>query len=134
MWAEVKGQRFSEHELEKALELACATGYPVLLLQGPPDRCAYFAIHPFDDFDPDCPSQYYTEYITSDRVALVMDYDPFGGDRYHLSEHRFYGCTGLSPSGPFPAPMPWTYHDQEIPKAIAAARGARFEFGESGSA
>lgn len=39
-FAEIKGPEFTESEIEKCVELAIATGFPVLLLPGPPaDKC-----------------------------------------------------------------------------------------------
>lgn len=120
MWAEIKARPFTETELRKAALLALGTGFPCLLLVGPPSDCAYWAVMPETD-GPD--------WIVScgGVLAEAMDFKPFEGHRYHLNEHRFFACTGESPNDSFP--MPHDANDCQ-PYSIVAALSAQFEHGE----
>ena len=114
MWAEVKPREFSKVEKEKARVLAEGTGYPVLLLDGPPELRNYWAVHP--------PGEGVYDWFG--RESCLNDYLLTAE-----SERRFFGCTGL---------MPWTIdrdvfaEDSREARAVHAARSARFEHGESG--
>lgn len=104
-WAEVKGGDFSEHEKALCRELAEATGYRCLMLNGPPDEIFYWAAEPNDDFSPDRLMDYYLP--------------------YWLHEGRFYSCSGES----YPTQA---RNDFGGCPGVVAAKSARFEHGENG--
>lgn len=123
MWAEVKADCFSLEELHKAHDLANHTQWPVLLLSGQPADASYHAIHP--DL---------SHYTAQDQLAdgtpvKALDYAPFEGSDYHLSESRFYCCAGGP--GEFPHPLPMDSFD--VNPAIYVALSARFEHGQAPS-
>lgn len=105
MWAEVKAVRPTQQELAKVSALAAQSGHPCLLLIGQPGALAYWAIGP---------------------DGSTMDYCPFEGSDYHLSEARFFCCCGE----PGDFPMPFDPGHGSHP-AIEAALSQRFEHGES---
>lgn len=105
MWAEVKAGKPTDDELAKAQALATESGFPCLLLAGPPAPYAYWAVEP-------------------DHSAI--DYCPFEGSDYHLQEGRFFGSSGAS--GTFPMPFDPGFGPHS---AVEAALSQRFEHGES---
>ena len=121
MWAEVKPSRPSEEELMKSAVLANQTGYPCLLLIDLPDACAYWAVEPAgrqQGCDLDCGGVAFS----------IMDYELFTGYDYHLSESRFFACTGAgSECFPMPHDSSWSF----VSHSVHAARSARFEHGEA---
>lgn len=123
MWAEVKADRFSVAELHKAHDLANATGKSVLLLAGQPADAGYWAIHP-DSSDP----HGWPEDVGDGVKVDCCDYWPFEGSQYHLSEKRFYACSGTG--GDFPSPCLQTEWISPQPDSIRKALSARFEHGE----
>jgi hypothetical protein len=111
MYAEVKPAEFFPHELQKARELTEASGFPVLLLDGPPDVRSYFAW--------DADRDHYEDYTVSSYHG------------YNTDEGRFYSTAG----GVWPTPARGRDVDGILNlSSIAAARGARFEHGEIGRA
>ena len=109
MWAEVKGQPFTEIETAKCLALAHGTQRSVILLDGLPDDRWYSCVQMIDG------SSY-------DEQLFVSNYH-----NYHIEEHRFYGCPGSR------SPSLEGILTPDIASAIIAARSARFEHGESGA-
>jgi len=113
MWAEVKPGEFTHLELRRCHELADSTGFPVLLLDGPADVRSYFAAEPGES-------------------EMAFDYIVSAFKNYHRDEHRFFCSTGEA-SWPNPA-----RGESAVPginrHSVGAARGARFEHGESGAA
>lgn len=119
MWAEVKPCKPTDRELRLAEELAMGTGHMVLLLIGQPDDLAYWAVGP----DP---------WSEPEGGPAMLDYSPFDISNYHLSEGRFFACSGGSFSNPYPMPFKNERWDgYPMPPGVAAARAARFEHGES---
>jgi hypothetical protein len=103
MWAEVKGQGFSDEEYELCQKLAEHTGYPCLLLDGPPKAKAYEAIEKEQDGRP-----------------LQWEYAISAYHGYYKNENRFYSSPEMEdflPDGLF---------DDVIP-AVNASKKARFE-------
>jgi hypothetical protein len=82
MWAEVKADCLTDPELRKAEALVRQSGHPCLLLIGQPAAHAYWAIEP----EPFCVND---DGSPADEFGL-MDYCPFEGSDYHLSESRFF--------------------------------------------
>ena len=121
MWAEVKPTKLSDDELHKANALATQSGFPCLLFIGLPAEAAYWAIDPVWGW-PEKP-------FANETVIKVLDYAPFSGDDYHLSESRFFSGTGSALQ--FPMPGKWKGYDNCTHPAIEAARSARFEHGET---
>jgi hypothetical protein len=118
MWAEVKAGRPTAEEVGKAEALAQQSGFPCLLFVGPPAAHAYWAIHP---------ELLWINVANTEFGSLaVMDYCPFEGSDYHISEGRFYSCSGTA--GNFPMPFDPGFGQDP---AIVAALSARFEHGES---
>lgn len=110
MWAEVKGQDFTPAEQAKCRQLAAGAGHPCLMLNGMPDGRNFWAYEPSGE---------------------LLDYVPGEGNQYWLSEGRFFVSTGEGDFSQIGPDSPHYYFDVS-PDAIAAARGARFEHGESG--
>ncbi len=114
MFAEVKAEKFSRIEGGRCYALARHSGYPVLMLDGPPDYRSYYAIEDSDG-----------------RVNVECDYIvSTGGEGYYESESRFFCSTGAA-AWPTPGREDWitaAIHSH----AIDASRSARFEYGESG--
>lgn len=102
MWAEVKPEKFTEIEKEKARLLAKGTGFPVLMLEGIPDYKTYLAIEP---------EGYRIDYLISNHHD------------YPKSEGRFYSNTEYCDGE-----IELEEHiKDEMKEAIEAARGANFE-------
>ena len=119
MWAEVKAGRPTDEEVGKAKALAEQSGFPCLLLVGPPAVHAYWAIHP---------ELLWVDVSDEEFGSLaVMDYCPFEGSDYHITERRFYCNSGMK--GYFHMPFHLVYVNQHT--AVVAALSARFEHGES---
>jgi len=116
MWAEVKPGRPTDQELQKVESLVRQSSNPCLLLIGPPASYAYWAIEPepFHD-EPEL-----------DELGII-DYCPFEGSDYHLSESRFFASCGAAGVFPMPFDPGWDYSHP----AVEAALSARFEHGES---
>jgi len=132
MYAEVKGRTFNLEELKKAKALAEEAEKPVLLLDGPPERKAYWAIVP-EVFPEGCGYfKMYDWYVSFDGESFsVCDYDIFEENNYWLDESRFFSNTGWGcDSFPHSHNCGYGLIDSD---AVVAARSARFEHGESGS-
>lgn len=117
MWAEVKGKPPNEYEIRKAWELVKASGFPLLLLVGNPDLCAYWALDP----------EGWPLKIDRKTTVRICDYVIDGS---YLDENRFYANTG---SGVDTFPRPNNTFTDVDPAPVMAARSARFEHGESGA-
>lgn len=119
MWAEVKAGRPTPDEVGKAESLARQSGFPCLLLVGPPAAHAYWAIHP----------ELLWINVSGEEFGdlAVGDYCPFEGSDYHLDERRFYANAGVAADF---FPMPFDPGFGSHP-AVDAALSARFEHGES---
>lgn len=125
MFAEVKGKCFADSEVWLCHELAQATGHPCLLLEGPPDLAAYWAVEPHDSSD----SSYEWNFALGDgRAVQGMDYTPFSCEAYHLDEDRFFSCCGVE--SPFPRPNRLGANQGVDIAPVTAARRARFEHHE----
>lgn len=105
-YAEVKPGTFSPKETEKCHQLADFTGCPVLMLDGPPAAKSYYAALPSED-----------EAAVVQEEALFMLTNRKG---CISNEGRLYTA---SPSDP-------VFEDTE--HAVAVAKSARFEHGETG--
>lgn len=107
MWAEVKHGEFSLQENRLCQELSAATGMRVLKLDGTPSLKFYWAVLPNglggDGYDSE--------------VDCLLDAS-------YLHEGRFYVCPGCEPDE--------FDFDEDVLRAVNAARSARFEFGECG--
>lgn len=117
MWAEVKPETLNATEMGKCEALALATGNPVLLLVGTPSWQAYDVIEVCQGWDwcryagiPDAPHEPHP-FLTN--VLLES--------QYLHSERRWFWAPGGGEE---------MCRDAE--RAIMAARGARFEHGETG--
>lgn len=77
MWAEVKPVAFTSRELTLCVQLMHTTGYPVLLLDGPPAARDYLALTE-------------SRFHKGDWVVRAEVFSLVDGNRYHLSENRFY--------------------------------------------
>ncbi len=140
MWAEVKPDAPSFDEINKAVELANASGKRVLFLIGTPAPAAYWYVEPWglersQQWKKDNPGQDPTflrlvahDSSTLDVVfAKVEDFSPFDPQKQqHFHQFEMYSCQ----SHPFPYPVEVTGQDMT---AINAARSARFEHGQSGA-
>jgi hypothetical protein len=113
MWAEVKPGEASDRLavdreiIHKATVVALGTNHPFIILDGPPRNTNFWGIWP-DDMEP----------VGWDWNDVLPDY----GKDYHLSEGRFFACTGATPL------EHWTFDGES--QAVVKARGARFERGE----
>lgn len=124
MWAEVKPNKPTDKELEKAAVLTKQSGFPCLLLIGKPANAAYWSI---EDLEADHTAW---EVSCGQVKAHAMDRVPFESSKYHLDENRFWTCTGEGVQT-FPMPHdPWGEASQPHP-AVDAALSARFEHGEA---
>ncbi len=117
MWAEVKGRPFSPDEGLKCETLAKESGYACLMLDGPPAARNYWA---------------HERGYGAEGGPEYEDYLLYEGRRCWETAGRFYSCTGADS---------WQVEDYsehfagtDGERAINAARGARFEHGESGAA
>lgn len=136
MWAEVKPGPLSKAEFMLCEQLARHTDFPVLMLSGIPDAKPYPAIRG-------------AEYEHGGWLADIDYYDIQDENEYWKSEGRFYwiegDCVDFGCDSNLPVPEAsdelWQGLVFEGIKreavygngfAIAAARAARFEFGESG--
>lgn len=107
MFAEVKPGEFNEKERDKALALAFYSRFPVLKLIGTPEDKPYQAIE------------------FSNGGLMEIDYCLTMYGEYPITEGRFYSMPGNYGK----------YGDAHWPDtewAAEKARGARFEYGESG--
>lgn len=134
MWAEIKPIVLSRGEFIKCEQLARITGHSVLMFVGVPASVAYPAITG-------------AEFEHGGWQAALTYYDLSDGNQYHLNESRFYytdsdsidfGCDFYSPA-PAATDDIWqglvfNYKRSKASDnqyAINAAKGARFEFGET---
>lgn len=108
MWAEVKGQDFTQEEVRKCELLAAGTGRHCLMLNGAPDGRVFWAATGWDERN------------NSDEISgeRFVDYAIHSCERYWITERRFYACTGDS----YPNQSKWP---DDI-GAVEAARAARF--------
>lgn len=118
MWAEVKAEPLTKEEMDRCKALVQGTGYPCILLVGPPD------IKPYDvwescDLVPDDDEDPHDEYCCDDQRLRLLDL--LLTEEYLHSEHRFFWCPGGDED-------PWPQQQA----AVRAALSARFEHGESG--
>lgn len=135
-WAEVKPETFTYTELRRCSALQKATGYDVVLLDGPPDFRSYFI---YDDLP--------TDYLMNSegQISRITD-GGYPGEEYdlpvpwvdvivsngYLNEGRFFTNTGYSS---WPRTLEWepvAYtgahdHPEQYRDAVFAARSARFE-------
>lgn len=132
-WAEVKAAQFTQQELTKCFQLHLGTLKPVILLSGLP-RFAMFPAIERAEFN----------HGAWDIEVVILDLAE--GHEYWKWEHRFYTDPGWDAVayGDIDNPEFGEEFVQEIQVqpvyaessigelAIAAARSARFEFGESG--
>lgn len=126
MWAEVKAGAFSEEESNKCRALANMTACCVLQLDGTPTTSNYWACAPDNSRWDDDPN---------DDGPLMVDYILQEGHRYWEHEHRFFSCSGAS----YPNreglqgghQVGCLCSDCDMNGAVAAARSARFEHGET---
>lgn len=115
MWAEVKGEAFTDAEGHKCVALADLSGHPVLMLPGAPEWRDY---HTYEVCDWDAATCFgidkHFRHVMWNEYQLTSEF---------LSEGRFHCSLGE--------------HRQDCPpdaaKAIQAARSARFEHGENGA-
>jgi hypothetical protein len=112
MYGEVKpeGQnrrkvQVPEQAIQKARALAIATNCPVIFLDGMPRDTNYWAAFPWIDL----PGEWGWEDVVLTEI-----------NQYHLSEGRFYACTGG-----VPLVHDWKFGVKAHP-AVVAARSARF--------
>ncbi len=104
MWAEVKGEEFTDEETKKAINLANGTGNPVLKLIGIPEPKTYAAIHNED-------GEGYYGYALSNY------------HNYPQTESRFYS----DPPGMNIEDMGF----EDTIKAIIKSKEFRFEYGKN---
>lgn len=107
MWAEVKPVRFTSEQLAKCDALTRGTGFVCLFLDGTPDTRNYWSTEMYPG--------------TESRTDFVMG-EPH---LYHLSEARFYSCTGCA----FPDVEDCSEYE-DLARAVESARSARFEHRE----
>lgn len=110
MWAEVKPEWPTAHDIARCKRVAIGSGHPFLILDGPPAASNYWFI------EPDSPR----DDLWNDMI--------FTGRKYWLTEGRFYTCTGLE----FPQRQLDNFVSTHEMKAIKTALSARFEFGAQG--
>lgn len=103
-WAEVKGQDFTPEEVRKCELLSAGTGHNCLMLNGAPDGRTFWATTGEDG-------------SAEDRF---IDYAIHSGERYWITERRFFMCTGEE----YPNQIKWPEGDGY--GAIEAARSKRF--------
>jgi hypothetical protein len=129
MYAEVKPAEFTDAEITKCASLCEKSGSDVLLLIGPPSERCYLCIE-YADFN----------HGTHDFNMSWMDI--MDTNRYWLDEGRFYWVDGGNPLegiGSYDEyEVRWVEQDKppqsnDTLGGVAAARSARFEFGESGA-
>jgi hypothetical protein len=104
MWAEVKPLAFTPEEYAKAKALYVFTGYPVLMLIGPPDFKEYSALETLGPEDKLTPVPY----------SLTSE--------YLFDESRFF-CMG------YPEPGDMAYWQDDYIHAVNASRAERFDRG-----
>ena len=144
MWAEVKPQPLTDHELEKCKALVKGTIYTCLVLVGEEvGDHPYFGIvsHPYCDCDQEyTPTEAELLDVDAYQRGMLPPDGNYQGDWFCLTyyhgyprnEHRFYSSPGCV----------WNsdetgYHDgndsrwEDTVAAAIAARSARFEHGES---
>lgn len=111
LWGEVKAVGFSEDELERGRRLTVATGHEVLMLVGTPS----------------CKSYWTVPLLEMDASGIYMISCDYAISNHVLNEGRLWSCPGWSEEMDrfdlegFP----------DIPRAVEAARSARFEHGET---
>jgi hypothetical protein len=127
MFAEVKPGPFDDEAFYKAALLSCCVGNRVLLLEGPPDMRTYDYLQYQEsnswgdgDENPLGGGEYVVERID---CVISMHCD------YPVNEHGFYSSTG----GVEPRQFARGGAFEDVPTAVFAARGARFEHGECGA-
>lgn len=106
MFAEVKPEDYTASDHARCHALAAATDTSVLILNGTPAFRNYWACEPWDE------GGEHNDYILTG---------------HYLDEHRFFGCTGAA----YPRQEEEEWIDADLNEAVAAARSARFEHGES---
>lgn len=135
MWAEVKAQPFTEEEMLKCQQLAMDSGYPCLLLNGPPRHVNFWAVMPHDhgwhfnywSTAKDCADGHGYEFMQ----GRIMDFDLF----YFVAKGTsyFYANTGTEyrdelPLVQLPTGGPYCVN---APDPVEVAMSARFEHGKS---
>jgi len=116
-WVEIKGQKFTEGELNKAIALCEATGHPVLTFDGLPDIRDFIGITKCGDgVGTTCADFIYLFVNDEGKVSL-----PPG----------FYLKNTYQEIGPFKSEYVMEFAIR-LKKASCAAKAARFEHGESG--
>lgn len=118
MWAEVKPEPFAPEEMRKVCLLVKETGFSCLLLDGIPlPRCYAAVSMQGEHFEIGTGNGWGNDYV----ISMYCNYP--------RREGRFYGCPGeledndFDPSGIF----------ADVPPAVNAALGARFEWEERSS-
>jgi hypothetical protein len=116
MWAEVKGEEFTEGQKSLCEALAMQSKNDVLLLAGMPDYKAYPLIFRYDFAEED--EGYPAAQPAETDCYLTTDY---------LDENRFYQSVGEDEAGQ----RACLEDDYFYVQAVNAARSARFERGET---
>ena len=98
MWAVLEVPNVPAERLLPLQGMAERTGFPCLLLIGEPRNRGYYALEP----EKNAPCWHEEEY--QGHQFRAMDYWPFDGNDYHLSESRFYSCGAGSDFHGFPRP------------------------------
>ena len=129
MFAEVKPHKgpdrnmcgFTWEDMEKCFALSVGTRNPVLMCDGTPRAVDYFTVGPLAGYVTPA------EYRDLEQEWMFVHYDLLNINQYHLSENRFF-------SEDIDTIYVFLRH-QEVEDcfgAVAKARSARFEYGESG--
>ena len=118
MFVEVKPVLPSELENTKARELAELSRCHVLMAVGTPDATDYCVWHCEEQRDP-------VTYQPLGTYDVDLSDCCFASKQLH-NEYRVFWCSGYSEGDDY-------YLEFGVGEAIAAARSARFEFGESGA-
>jgi hypothetical protein len=112
LWAEIKPVEFTSEEKDKCKRLVDETGWPCLLLVGPPDFKTYTGIHSTDKEEGTeiAGVRFETDYLLDIHYHNRKIYD---------RQNRLYSCTG----GEFKQPEDFTEHYRF---AVHRARSERF--------
>lgn len=119
MWAEVKGEAFTDEQLSLCARLAEQSSRDVVLLLGMPDFKAYPVLFYCD------PAEGEVNIYDGARAGLTDCYLT----REYLHENRFYKYVGEDEEGQRACLQDY----EEYVRAVQAAKSARFEHGEKGA-
>jgi hypothetical protein len=126
MWAEVKPMAFAAEEEAKLRALCLLTEHSGLMLDGAPTTRNYWGYQWVGSCEED--DDYQEGLFLDDFVLQEPHY-------YWKTEGRFFACSGAG--GYVVQPITWGHpvgclcHLCDLGGAVAAARSARFEYGES---